>query len=334
MTKLNIPVSVLNLAPVRQGQTNQDAIQSMVDLAKATEQLGYKRYWIAEHHNAPTLMSSATSVLIKHVLDKTDSIRVGAGGIMLPNHVPLVVAEQFGTMETIHPDRVDLGLGRAPGTDMMTARALRRAYHQDPTYQFSDDVNELLMYFDDPSNQGQVMAHPGAGTYVPAYILGSSTDSAKLAAKLGLPYAFAAHFAPDHLKEAIRIYREQFRPSNYLSEPYMIVCVNVIASDTDEDARRELTTTQQFFLNIIRNTKKPLSPPVDNMDDIWTPFEKHTASSMTSYTFIGSPETIKQQWIDFQNELNVDEVMAVSYIYDQAKQEKSYQLFKDVIESC
>lgn len=245
MTNINIPVSVLNLSPIRQGQKPKDAIDAMVDLAKATEEMGYNRYWIAEHHNTPTLVSSATSILIKHTLEHTKTIRVGSGGVMLPNHSPLVVAEQFGTMATIYPNRLDLGLGRAPGTDMMTASALRRSQN-DSVYTFPNDVNSLLTYFGPEEKQGYVKAYPGVGTKIPLYILGSSTDSANLAAQLGLPYVFASHFAPRHMEEAISIYRNRFQPSDYLDSPYMMVCLNVIATETDEEAKKNQQRCNNF----------------------------------------------------------------------------------------
>ena len=326
-----IPVSVLNLAPIRQGQTQSDAIESMVDLAQAVEEMGYTRYWIAEHHNTPTLVSSATAILIKHTLEHTKKISVGSGGIMLPNHSPLVVAEQFGTMATIYPGRVDLGLGRAPGTDMLTASALRRS-KSDSLYTFPEDVQSLLNYFGPEQKQGHVRAYPGVGTNVPIYILGSSTDSAYLAAKLGLPYAFASHFAPQQMEMAMMIYREKFQPSEYLSEPYMMVCLNVIACETDEEARRELTTMQQFFLNVVRGSKNPMQPPVDSMDNIWMPHEKEAAQSMSRLTFLGSKETVRDQYNRFQEAFNVDEIMVVSYIFDPEKQKRSYQIFKDIVD--
>ncbi|MGN1387500.1 MAG: LLM class flavin-dependent oxidoreductase [Bacillus sp. (in: firmicutes)] len=326
-----IPVSVLNLAPIRQGQSQYDAIASMVDLAQAVEEMGYTRYWIAEHHNSSTLVSSATSILIKHTLEHTEKIRVGSGGIMLPNHAPLVVAEQFGTMAVIYPGRVDLGLGRAPGTDMRTASALRRS-KSDSLYTFPEDVQSLLDYFGPEEKQGHVKAYPGVGTSVPIYILGSSTDSAYLAAKLGLPYAFASHFAPQQMEMAMMIYREKFQPSEYLSEPYMMVCLNVIATETDEEARRELTTMQQFFQNVVRGTSKPLQPPVDSMDDIWMPHEKDAAQSMSRLTFLGSKESVRDQYNRFQKAYNVDEIMVVSYIFDPDKQKRSYQIFKDIVD--
>ena len=331
MTNINIPVSVLNLAPIRVGQEAKEAIDAMVDLAQATEKMGYIRYWIAEHHNTPTLVSSATSILIKHTLEHTEHIRVGSGGVMLPNHSPLVVAEQFGTMATIYPDRLDLGLGRAPGTDMMTASALRRS-QKDSVYTFPNDVQALLTYFGPEEDQSYVKAYPGVGTNIPIYILGSSTDSAYLAAKLGLPYVFASHFAPTHMEEAISIYRSKFQPSQYLDSPYMIVCVNVIAAESDEEAKIESTTMQQFFLNVVRGTSSKLSPPVESMDHIWSPHEKQMASSMSSVTLLGSKDSIREQLSRFQEKYNVDEMMAVSYIFDPEKQKRSYEILKEVVE--
>lgn len=331
MTNINIPVSVLNLVPIRQGLGAKEAIDAMVDLAQATEEMGYTRYWIAEHHNTPTLVSSATSILIKHTLEHTNHIRVGSGGVMLPNHSPLVVAEQFGTMATIYPNRLDLGLGRAPGTDMMTASALRRSKN-DSVFSFPEDVQSLLTYLGPAEKQSYVKAHPGVGTNIPIYILGSSTDSAYLAAKLGLPYVFASHFAPRYMEEAISIYRKRFEPSQYLDAPYMMVCLNVIAAESDEEARIEQTTMQQFFLNIVRGTQSPLRPPVENMDTIWSPPEKEMASSMSSVTFLGSKESIREQLTRFQEKYNVDEIMAVSYIYNPAKQKRSYEILKEVVD--
>jgi luciferase family oxidoreductase group 1 len=331
MTTIHIPVSALNLAPIREGQTSKQAIDAMVDLAQAVEKMGYQRYWIAEHHNTSTLVSSATSILIKHTLEHTNHIRVGSGGIMLPNHSPLVVAEQFGTMATIYPNRVELGLGRAPGTDMKTASALRRS-KSDPVYTFPDDVKALLTYFGPEEQQGYVKAFPGVGTNIPIYILGSSTDSAHLAASLGLPYVFASHFAPRYMEEAISIYRNEFKPSQYLDKPYMMVCLNVIAAETDEEAKWLSTTMQQFFLNVVRGSQNPLQPPVENMNGIWNPMEEEMATSMSSMTLLGSKERVRQQLTSFQEYYNVDEIMAVSYIYDPVKQKRSYEILKEVVD--
>ncbi|WP_106497266.1 LLM class flavin-dependent oxidoreductase [Lentibacillus sp. Marseille-P4043] len=331
MATINIPVSVLNLAPIRQGGNAKDAVDAMVDLAQATDDMGYTRYWIAEHHNTSTLVSSATSILIKHTLEHTKQIRVGSGGVMLPNHSPLVVAEQFGTMATIYPDRLDLGLGRAPGTDQLTASALRRS-KSDTVNTFPNDVQSLLTYFGPEEKQGFVKAFPGIDTNIPIYILGSSPNSAHLAAELGLPYVFASHFAPRFMEDAISIYRKNFKPSEYLAEPYMMVCLNVIAAETDEEAAFEATTMQQFFLNIVRGTKKLLCPPVKNMDEIWNPQEKQAAKSMSSMTLMGSKDSIREQLTSFQEKYNVDELMAVSYMYDPDKQKRSYEILKEVVD--
>jgi luciferase family oxidoreductase group 1 len=331
MATINIPVSVLNLAPIRKGQNPGQAIESMVELAQAVESMGYHRYWIAEHHNTATLVSSATSILIKHVLEHTNTIHVGSGGIMLPNHSPLVVAEQFGTLATIYPTRVDLGLGRAPGTDMKTASALRRSKN-DSVYTFPDDVQALLTYFGPEEQQSYVKAYPGVDTNIPIYILGSSTDSAYLAASLGLPYVFASHFAPRFMEEAISIYRSRFQPSKYLDKPYMMVCLNVVAAESDEEAEFLSTTMQQFFLNVVRGTQNPLQPPVENLDELWTPMEKQMAESKQSVTLLGSKETVRKQLTAFQDYYNVDELMAVSYIFDTEKQKRSYEILKEIVD--
>jgi len=332
MANIHIPVSVLNLGPIRQGEGIKEAIDSMVDLAQATENMDYKRYWIAEHHNTSTLISSATSILIQHVLERTGKIRVGAGGVMLPNHSPLVVAEQFGTMANIYPDRLDLGLGRAPGTDMYTASALRRSQNDDSVFSFPQDIKELLKYFGPKEVQGHVKANIAIGTNVPLYILGSSPNSAYLAAELGLPYAFASHFAPTYMEEAISIYRKEFKPSPYLDSPHMTICLNVIAADSDEDAKRELTTMQQYFLNIVRGTEQLLQPPVDNIDEHWSLEEKAAVDQMTKVTFLGGKDSIQKQLTEFQEKYDVDEIMAVTYIYNRDAQKRSYEIFKEVVE--
>lgn len=329
MVKLRIPVSVLDLGPIRKGESRKDAIDNMVKLAQATEKLGYERFWIAEHHNTGSLISSATPILIKHVLEHTEKIRVGAGGVMLPNHAPLVVAEQFGTMAQIYPGRVDLGLGRAPGTDMLTATALRRSHTDDSVYSFPKDIEQLLIYFGPDEVQGHVKANIAIGTNVPLYVLGSSTNSAYLAAELGLPYAFASHFAPTYMEDAIEIYRRNFKPSPYLAEPYMIVCLNVIVAESDEEAKREYSTLQQMFLNVVRGDENPLLPPVEHID--WTEEERLAVSSMIRVTFVGGKDSVKDQFIDFQEKYNVDEIMVVSYIFEQEKQIRSYEIFKEIV---
>ncbi|MGI2328680.1 LLM class flavin-dependent oxidoreductase [Planococcus sp. YIM B11945] len=322
-----VPVSVLDLVPVREGHTAKEALQDMVELAKHVEKIGYQRFWLSEHHNSPTLASSATSILISKVLDNTESINVGSGGVMLPNHTPLVVAEQFGTLETMYPGRVDLGLGRAPGTDMQTAHALRRT-NQETAFVFPQDVVELQNYLKPLEHQGMVHAYPGVGTEVPIYILGSSTSSAQLAAKLGLPYVFAAHFAPQQLEQALSIYRSGFEPSDYLAEPYVIVCVNVIGADTNEEAEQLSTSSDLFYLNVVRGTKNLLQPPVDSMDGKWNFYEENMVRGMSRYTLKGDRETLSEQAGRLIGELQIDELMAVSYIYDQEKRKRSYEVLK------
>lgn len=327
-----VPLSVLDLVAVLEGQTHKEAIGDMVNLARHTEQLGYQRYWLTEHHNMPAVISSATSILIGHVLENTESIRVGSGGIMLPNHTPLVVAEQFGTLEAIYPNRVDLGLGRAPGTDMRTAHALRRT-SQETAFAFPQDVVELQNYFKSIDQQGMVRAFPGADANVPIYILGSSTSSAALAARLGLPYVFAAHFAPTQLEQALHIYRNQFTPSEYLSEPYVMVCVNVIAADTNEEAKKLSTSTDRFYLNVVRRTEELLKPPIDSMDGVWNSVEESAVRSMSAYSFKGDKSAIEEQLKKFLGTFQVDELIAVTYIYDQQARKRSYELLKEVVDN-
>jgi len=328
----SLPVSVLNLAPIREGQGPRDAIRSAVELAQAVEKMGYVRYWIAEHHNTPTLVSTATVVLIQHVLERTNTIRVGSGGVMLPNHSPLIVAEQFGTLAVLYPDRVDLGLGRAPGTDMRTANAIRRNRHE-AVYTFPDEVRDLLRYFGPPEVQTDVQAYPAVGTGVPLYILGSTTDSAELAAYLGLPYAFASHFAPEQTEAAIRVYRNNFRPSEYLEKPHMIVCLNVVVAETDEEAQFELSTAKQFFLNVVRGRSQLLQPPVKEEEIGMSPLERAALEARMSMMLIGSRETVRKRFEAFLERYDADEIMAVTYIYDPAKQIRSYELFKEAAAS-
>lgn len=326
-----VPVSVLDLVAISEGQTAKEALADMVSLAQHVEKLNYKRFWLSEHHNSPTLASSATSILISKVLDNTASIEVGSGGVMLPNHTPLVVAEQFGTLETMYPGRVNLGLGRAPGTDMQTAHALRRTT-QETAYAFPQDVVELQNYLKPVEHQGMVHAYPGVGTEVPIFILGSSTSSAQLAARLGLPYVFAAHFAPQQLEQALQIYRTQFQPSEYLAEPYVMVCVNVVAAETTEEAQKLSTSSQMFYLNVVRGTKNLLQPPVDSMDGKWSLYEETVAKNMSQYTFLGDREAITEQLKDFMGDMQIDELMAVSYIYDQEKRKRSFEILKDAMD--
>ena len=329
----DIKLSALNLVPIREGQDDKDGINDMVKLAQGLDELGYERYWIAEHHNAPNLVSSATALLIQHTLEHTERIKVGSGGIMLPNHAPLIVAEQFGTMETLFPHRVDLGLGRAPGTDMMTASALRRDQHNG-VYQFPEEVEQLEKYFGPGNQQAYVRAYPAVGKNVPLYILGSSTDSAHVAARRGLPYVFAGHFAPQQMKEAIQIYKELFEPSDVLSEPYVIVCLNVIVSDTDTHAEYLASTMAQVMVSITRGRMQPVQPPTDDLKGLLTPREYELAKQRFSGSLIGSEDSVKRQLEGFIKEYGeIDELMAISYIYDQDKQLESYQRLQKVIQS-
>lgn len=329
----NLKLSALNLVPIREGQDDQAAIKDMVKLAQDLETLDFERYWIAEHHNAPNLVSSATALLIQHTLEHTSKIRVGSGGIMLPNHAPLVVAEQFGTMETIFPNRVDLGLGRAPGTDMMTASALRRDQHNG-VYEFPEEVEQLATYFGPANQQGYVRAYPAVNKQVPLYILGSSTDSAHLAARKGLPYVFAGHFAPQQMKDAIQIYKELFEPSEILSKPYVIVCLNAIVADTDEQAEYLATTQAQVMVSITRGRMQPVQPPTDDLRGLLTPTEYEIAKQRMQQSLIGSEETVKAKIQDFIKEHGeIDELMAISYIYNQDEQLNSYKKLKTIVES-
>ncbi|MDW8798579.1 LLM class flavin-dependent oxidoreductase [Staphylococcus pseudoxylosus] len=328
----NLKLSALNLVPIREGQDDQAAIKDMVKLAQDLEALDFERYWIAEHHNAPNLVSSATALLIQHTLEHTSKIRVGSGGIMLPNHAPLVVAEQFGTMETVFPNRVDLGLGRAPGTDMMTASALRRDQHNG-VYEFPEEVEQLSTYFGPANQQGYVRAYPAVNKQVPLYILGSSTDSAHLAARKGLPYVFAGHFAPQQMKDAIQIYKELFEPSDVLDKPYVIVCLNAIVADTDEQAEYLATTQAQVMVSITRGRMQPVQPPTDDLKGLLTPTEYEIAKQRMQQSLIGSKETVEVKIQDFIKEHGeIDELMAISYIYDQDAQLDSYKKLKTIIE--
>ncbi|MEP9818835.1 LLM class flavin-dependent oxidoreductase [Staphylococcus sp. mip270_02] len=328
----NLKLSALNLVPIREGQDDQAAIKDMVKLAQDLEALEFERYWIAEHHNAPNLVSSATALLIQHTLEHTSKIRVGSGGIMLPNHAPLVVAEQFGTMGTVFPNRVDLGLGRAPGTDMMTASALRRDQHNG-VYEFPEEVEQLSTYFGPANQQGYVRAYPAVNKQIPLYILGSSTDSAHLAARKGLPYVFAGHFAPQQMKDAIQIYKELFEPSDVLDKPYVIVCLNAIVADTDEQAEYLATTQAQVMVSITRGRMQPVQPPTDDLKGLLTPTEYEIAKQRMQQSLIGSKETVKAKIQDFIKEHGeIDELMAISYIYDQDAQLDSYKKLKTIVE--
>lgn len=322
-----VPLSVLDLAPVREGDMPADALRNTLDLAQHCERWGYRRYWLAEHHNMTGIASAATSVVIGYVAGGTRTMRVGAGGIMLPNHSPLVIAEQFGTLESLYPGRIDLGLGRAPGTDPVTSRALRRDPHVADT--FPDDVLELQALLGPVQPEQPYRAVPGAGLHVPLWILGSSLYGAQLAAHLGLPYAFASHFAPDALMQALALYRENFRPSAQLERPHAMVGVNVVAADTDEEARRLFTTLQQRFTDMMRNARGQLSPPIDDIESYWTPAEKAQVSRMLACSFTGSRETVRRELDRFVETTGADELMAASAIYDHAARLRSYELLAE-----
>jgi luciferase family oxidoreductase group 1 len=323
-----VPISILDLVPVILGETPREALRKSLDLAQHAETLGYKRYWVAEHHNMTGIASAATSVVIGYLAGGTSTIRVGSGGIMLPNHSPLVIAEQFGTLESLYPGRIDLGLGRAPGTDARTLRALRRKPSRSDD--FPEDVVELQRLLA-PAESGQaVRAVPGAGTEVPLWILGSSTFGAELAAQLGLPYAFASHFAPDALLPALEIYRARFKPSKQLDHPYVMVGVNVVAADTDIEARRLFTTIQQSFTNLVRGAGGKLQAPIDNIDDYWTPAEKLHASHMLRYAIAGSAETVSRALQEFMALTAADELMIVTSLYDHPARIRSYEIVAEV----
>lgn len=330
MKKLEI--SVLDLAPVKQNKTINDTFKDSLALAQFAEQLHYKRFWLAEHHNMASIASSATSVLIGYIANGTQTIRVGSGGVMLPNHSSLVIAEQFGTLESLFPKRIDLGVGRAPGTDGITAKALGRN-PMNINQHFPHQIQELQRYFSVENSKSAVRAIPGEGCDIPIYILGSSTDSAWLAAKLGLPYAFAGHFAPDMMAVAFEIYRTNYEPSEGFPQPYIIACVNGIAADTDEEAKKLSTTLYQAFINIIRDDRKPYSPPVDDIDNVWNPMEKAHVMKMLRYSFIGSENTIKTKIQEFQEMFSVDELMITSHIYEQEARLKSYAIIRKAVDS-
>ena len=318
------PLSVLDLAFVVEGATAAIALRNSLDLAQHAEQWGYRRFWLAEHHNMVGIASAATAVVIGYVAAGTETIRVGAGGIMLPNHAPLVIAEQFGTLESLYPGRIDLGLGRAPGTDQRTLIALRRDAMSAET--FPHDVLELQKYFE-PAGPGQpVQAVPGAGLNVPLWILGSSLFGAELAAALGLPYAFASHFAPAALLPALHRYHNAFKPSKQLDRPYAAAGVNVFAADTDAEARRLFTSAQQAFVNVVRGRRGRLPPPIDDIEAYWAPDEKAQVSAMLECSFVGSRETVRAGLEEFSKQTAVDELIVATAIYDHIARLRSYQI--------
>ena len=319
-----IPFSVLDLAPIPQGSDAAQSFHNTVDLAQHAERWGYNRYWLAEHHGMPGIASAATSVLIGHVAGKTETIRVGAGGIMLPNHSPLVIAEQFGTLESLYPGRIDLGLGRAPGSDQLTARALRRNLSSDAD-EFPRDVVELMDFMSDQSRQ-KVRAVPGTGLKVPVWILGSSLFGAQLAAMLGLPYAFASHFAPAQMMEAIEIYRRTFKPSAQLDQPYVMLGFNVFAADSDEEAAVLATSMQQAFVNLRSGRPMQLPPPLPGYYEQVGPAERALLDSVLACTAIGSPNAVREKMGAFIARTGADELMITSQMYDHQRRRRSYEL--------
>lgn len=323
-----IPISILELAVITQNGSAAITFKNIADLAQQAESWGYNRFWLAEHHNMRGVASSATSVLIGYIASQTHKIRVGSGGIMLPNHAPLVIAEQFGTLETLYPGRIDLGLGRAPGTDQVTVMALRR--DRFAAQNFPEHVLELQAYFSKNNTSSPVRANPGEGLDIPIWILGSSTDSAVLAAQLGLPYAFASHFAPAQFETAIDIYRSRFQPSSQLQKPYVMACIHVVAADTNKEAQYLATSMQQMFMGIITGESRLLPPPVKTMDGIWNEYQKEVIDQLTKYAFIGDKKHLTKSLHDFIEKNELDELMIASNIYDHHARLHSYQIASEI----
>ncbi|HMJ08926.1 MAG TPA: LLM class flavin-dependent oxidoreductase [Pyrinomonadaceae bacterium] len=330
MTDLTkIQVSVLDLAPIGEGFEAADALRNSLDLARKAERLGYKRFWVAEHHSMPGIASAATAVVIGHIAGGTSTIRVGAGGIMLPNHAPYVIAEQFGTLEALYGKRIDLGLGRAPGSDRATAHALRRSLESGGD-DFPELLAELRFFLKAPTPGQKVTAIPGAGSNVPIWLLGSSGFSAQLAGQLGLPFSFAAHFSPEYTLPALELYRRNFRPSETLGKPYAMVALNVFAADTDAEAQRLATSQHQSFLNLIRGKPGKIQPPVDDMDLIWTPQEKAMVDARLGGSIIGDSKTVRRGIEEFVQRTAADELMVNAIIYDHDARLRSYEIVAEV----
>ncbi len=320
-----IPFSVLDLSPVFEDETAGDALRHTLSLAQTAESLGYNRFWLAEHHNMPGIASAATSVVIGYVAGNTKKIRVGSGGIMLSNHAPIVIAEQFGTLESLYPGRIDLGLGRAPGTDRPATLALRRTLNDDGE-EFPERLEELRFFFREAVENQKVRAVPGAGLNVPIWLLSSSGFSAQLAGMLGLPFTFAAHFSPEYTLPSLELYRKVFRASDNLQKPYAMVALNVIAAETDAEAEYLATSQYQSFLNLVRNKPGKIPPPVADMNTIWSEREKALVASRTGGSIIGSKETVKRKLETFLDESNADEIMVNAMVFDQAKRLRSYEI--------
>ncbi|MFC6167171.1 LLM class flavin-dependent oxidoreductase [Acinetobacter terrestris] len=325
----DIQFAILELAPVRDDKSIQFSLHHALEVAQKAERLGYKRLWLAEHHNMDGIASSATAVLLGYILANTHTLKVGSGGIMLPNHAPLVVAEQFGTLATLYPNRVELGLGRAPGTDQVTMRALRRG-RQETEDQFPQDVLEILQYFKEPAPHQRIVATPGQNTHVPVWLLGSSLFSAQLAAKLGLPYSFASHFAPRMLDQAIKLYRENFEPSEYLDRPYVSMGVPTVIAQTDEEAEYLATSAYQRVLGLMRGQSLKLKAPVETMEGIWSPAEKMSVDNFYAMGQVGSAETVKAGLEKLLEKYNVDEFIFTCDIYDTDKRIQNFELLMDI----
>lgn len=327
-----IPISILELALITQDSNASTTLEKTKEVAQLADTLGYKRFWLAEHHNMAHVASSATVVLIGYIASQTQNIRVGSGGIMLPNHSPLIVAEQFGTLETLYPNRIDLGLGRAPGTDTLTAQAIRKDFYEQ-SQQFPQNVAALQNYFSVENASANVRAFPAEGTKVPIWILGSSMDSAALAATKGLPYAFAGHFAPRQMQQAFEFYRDNFQVSEFLEQPYTIACVNAIVAETDQEAEILSTSLYQMFGNLVQNNRKPLQPPVDSLTNLMNGMSEEArfhVNQMTACSFVGSRQTLVTELKEFIRFSRVDELMISSPIYDHQDKLKSLRLLKEV----
>ncbi|GAA7760718.1 hypothetical protein RN01_27945 [Cupriavidus sp. SHE] len=326
-----IPYSLLDLSPIIEGSDATQAMRNTLSLAQHAERLGYRRFWLAEHHNMPGIASAATAVLIGYVANGTSTIRVGSGGIMLPNHSPLVVAEQFGTLASLYPGRIDLGLGRAPGTDQATARALRRTLSHDSADSFPQDVEELQAYFDEVRPGQRVRAVPGAGLKVPLWLLGSSLFGAQLAAAMGLPFAFASHFAPGFMRQAIDLYRRTFRPSEQLDRPHVMLGLNVFGAETDAEARRLFSSLQQQFLALVRGTPGQLKPPVDDIERLWDASEAEHIRRSLACSVVGDPAAVREGIQRFVDDLRPDELMLTGQIYDHAARLRSFEIAADAM---
>ena len=331
MTK-NIPFSILELALISQDNDAAKTLQKTKKVAQLADSLGYKRFWLAEHHNMAHVASTATVVLIGYIAGQTQNIRVGSGGIMLPNHAPLIIAEQFGTLEILYPNRIDLGLGRAPGTDGLTAQAIRKDFFEQ-SQRFPQNVTALQEFFSEDNAKSKVRAFPAEGTKVPIWILGSSMDSAALAAAKGLPYAFAGHFAPKQMHQAFEFYRDNFEPSEFLHAPKTMACVNAIAADTDEEAEKLSTSLTQMFLNLIRNDRSPLQPPLDSLDGIMSEEEHFHVNQMTACSFVGSKKKVAIELEQFMDYTKIDELMLTSPIFDHEDKLKSIRIMKEVMDT-